>query len=132
MEDYADFIGFIKVNMITKELIFYYVRRVLSTFPPEWNKFLKGVRIKVHSDEIQFDFEKDRKEILGSWNPTYKMIEFFIPTLVSYVANEKDVETAQQKVESVVEHELLHGIGLNHDQIHRYREEKKLEEIRRK
>ena len=46
-----------------------------------------------------------------------------------YVAGEMDVYEVLRKVESVVEHELLHAVGMSHKQINNYRAKRKSKEI---
>ena len=110
--------------MITKDLIYYFVRKKVNEFPEEWRKKLKGVRIVVLEDELRFDLEKDKSETLGSWIPTLNIIEYYIPSMLSYIVRERDPYSAMRKIESVVEHELLHATGMSHKEIDDYRKKR--------
>ena len=111
--------------MITKDLIFYFVRKTIDGFTSEQRERLKGVKIFVYDNILVFDPHQDKKEIIGSWTGKYSMIEYYLPTLLNFIGPQKDVYEAIKKVESVVEHELLHAIGLNHEQIDKLREKRK-------
>jgi len=120
--------------MLSKELIFYFIRKITNEFPEEWQDKLKGVSIFVTEDALKFDFKEKKKEVLGMWTSQVNAIEFFVPSLVNYMAPSTDIYEAIRKIESVVEHELLHAIGMSHDDINEYRKKKKspVDKIRRK
>src|SRR3990172_903213 len=111
--------------MITEELIFYFVRKVYKELPKEWKVRLKNTRIVVQKETIEFSDIEEKPEVLGQYSSRNRYIEYFLPTLRNYIGGERDIYEALKKIESVVEHELLHAIGLNHNDIDKYRKGRK-------
>lgn len=112
--------------MIEKGLIFYFVRKIIEGMPKDLQEKLKGISIIVYEDFLKMDSGKEKSEILGNWKGNVRAVEFFLPTIRNYIATEKDIYKALRMIESVVEHELLHAVGMSHEQIKKYREGKEV------
>ena len=110
--------------MIDKNLIFYFVRRIRNGFPDKWKEKLKKVRVIVNKDAMVFSDIDGKPEVMGAWYEKIKLVEYFLSAIVNYFATKPTFEEGLKSVESVVEHELLHAVGLDHKGIEEYRKKK--------
>ena len=113
--------------MISKDLIHYFVRKTINELPSKWQEKLKGVQVFVYDNHLRFNPEKKKSEIMGGWHKKTKTIIYYLSSILNNVAGDSDIYKILRKVESVVEHELLHAVGLNHKQINEYRKSKEID-----
>ena len=97
-------------------------REIVHTFTKEERKKMAGVYIYVDDKGLMYDW--DNRETLGSWIEGSKTITYYLNSLRGYVDSQKE-EEKQMKFKSIIEHELLHALGYDHEGIVKYRKEKK-------
>ena len=98
------------------------VRQVINSFTEEEKKKIAGLYINI--EEVNMGFDWEHRETMGRYTQAYHTIDYFVQSIVAYLNNCKP-EEREAKFISVIEHELLHALGYDHEGIKKYREDRK-------